>query len=95
MSYMRGDPYVFPSADSDGEIFLNIWTSAPCDDGYEPSLSRVRLPMEMFDELAVMRYAQLSEEDRHVAQQRAIEKWGGNIGCMELKQQVGRDEIKG
>ncbi len=46
----------------------------------------IGISIERFDELVVMRHAELEAENLlHDAQQRAIEKYEGNVGCFELK----------
>lgn len=69
MAYMRGTYYIYR-----GE---QLEISTP-----NGSLS---LPMDIFDDLVSMRTAQLEAEklDKKVAL-RAIRRWTGNLGCVEL-----------
>jgi hypothetical protein len=57
--------------------------------GKETNMGGVVLPMEIFDELVVMRYAQLTTEEIAAAEKRAIDKYTGNAGCSELSKKHG------
>jgi hypothetical protein len=94
MSYMRGDIYVWRTSDD-----LHIWVTAAFDDEMEEEEDRdgyraakIRIPQETFDELVVMRLAQLSPQEQERARTRAIEKWGENFGCTDLVNQYKQDE---
>jgi hypothetical protein len=49
----------------------------------------IMIPMELFDELVVMRYAQLTAEEIAEAEKRAIDKHTGNAGVSELSKKYG------
>lgn len=69
MSYIRGEYYTWASDLSDGSEVIVL-----------PE----QMPMELFDELVVMRFAELGRQEREEAEARAIEHWTGNVGCEAL-----------
>lgn len=77
---MRGTWYVYRSADESADE-LNI--VGPTIHG--------EIPLEVFDELVVMRYAQLEAEGHLAAiEERATENNQGNFGCDALLAKQGR-----
>ena len=99
MSYMRGDYYLW----SDGER-LHLW-AADGYDGWDDSIwaqggrsnrktadkraSGVALPLDVVDELVVMRLAQIVDERRFAgAIERAVAQYGGNGGCISLAEKA-------
>lgn len=95
MSYMRGDFYLW----SDGER-LHVW-AVDGYDGWDDSIwaeglrsdqktageraSGVALPMDVIDELVVMRLAEIVDKRRFAdAIDRAVARYGGNGGCVSL-----------
>jgi hypothetical protein len=48
------------------------------------NLSAVALDNDTFDELVMMHYATMSNEQRAAAKERALNKWRGNGGCISL-----------
>jgi hypothetical protein len=98
MSYMRGKPfYIWPSSDA-----LHIWQSGNQyiefmevsgwrEDAGDQATS-VAIPHKTFDELVVMRYAEMTPKERSNAERRARKKWRGNGGCMALADRVRRRE---
>jgi hypothetical protein len=83
MSYMRGKTYVWVGGDDDNER-VNIWSEEePWHQ--EPYRSSVSLPIDEFDELVVMRMAELKQEGiLPEVIERARQKWAGNGGCVAL-----------
>ena len=87
MSYMRGDIYAFVSGNENENDSINIWTIDKCetaDPDHYPS--GIQIPLNKFDELVLMRYAQLSEEEKNNIKIMAIENNGGNVGCYALQE---------
>ena len=95
MAYMRGDRYVWRSEDR-----IHIWV-ADGDDGWRESgwaladdhtrqkgreeAGGVAVPVDTFDELVVMRFAELLREGTTAAAiDRAIQNHEGNFGCSAL-----------
>jgi len=72
MSFMRVPHYVYVGGDAEDEARQVIYI-----DGTPMELS-------VFDELVVMRLAQLSPAAVTAAAERAVERYGGNIGCNDL-----------
>lgn len=68
MAYMRGEWYVYRGGGM--EIY---------GPGGEASI-----PQEIFDMIALMRVAQLTDEDRERLEARAVEEHGMNFGCAAL-----------
>src|SRR5512144_1970620 len=100
MTYMRGRYYIFTTGESPKDSRVHLWvaTSEPRlkDSGWAASygvdrVAGASLPEDVLDELVVMRYAQLQEEDKvEPAVQRALRKHGGNVGCDALCRQYGK-----
>lgn len=81
MSYMRHPSYIW----QDGvRIYLN---SPPGPVAF--SEGEAIFPLELFDELVVMRWAQLTEEELEAAELRAIANHRGNFGCDRLLEDRG------
>jgi hypothetical protein len=95
MAYMRGDTYVW----DDGEN-IHLWSSVGYDawdrsnwnhaqlleHGAESEASGLGLPWEVFDQIVVMRLAELIKSgslDEVI--DRAVEHHGGNFGCEALR----------
>jgi hypothetical protein len=76
MSYMRGDIYAWVGEDGEGQEHMTI--------------NDVSMPLEQFDELVAMRHAEMTDEEKYDAEQRAVEKWGGNFGCNDLAAALGK-----
>src|SRR5512144_384079 len=100
MAYMRGRYYIFTSGGSPKDSRVHLWvaTSEPRlrESGWAEAygvdrVAGASLPEDVLDELVVMRYAQLQEENKvEQAAQRALRKQGGNVGCDALCRQYGR-----
>jgi hypothetical protein len=98
MSYMRGNYYVWASGDSDKDSRVHVWVEAMESNLKESGWAHVRervsgtsLPEPIFDELVVMRYAELEEEGEvDAAARRALRHYGGNVGCMALCKKYGK-----
>ena len=75
MSYMRGQFYVW----TDGH-FMHL-------DGAEDPMAM--MPLETFDELVAMRWAQLTPDERKGAMRRAVAHYAGNGGCDALCKAMG------
>lgn len=100
MSYTRGKIHTFASlpnwmeiwqADKNGFVrhyecgWVDYWKK---EVGGKKNLGKVVLPQDFFDELVVMRYAELKKERKLTkTKRRAIKKWGGNGGCMALRRE--------
>ena len=76
MSYVRGDPYIWRGGDND----LHIW-SKHLDDEYRV---KQRVSSDIFDQMAVVRVAEMIEEGRL---EKAIERAAnsGNAGSLHKK----------
>jgi hypothetical protein len=63
-------------------------------DAFPDFVSGVAMPLDLFDELVVMRYAELVAEDR-VAEtvERVRAKGCGNVGTRQLGQLIGDDPV--
>ncbi len=83
MSYIRGDYYAYITGPDDREeIFLTVH--------HERS---VNIPLPIFDEIVVMRYAELVKEGKlDETENRTVEKWAGNFGCRDLANKKGIKE---
>src|SRR5512139_1125842 len=100
MAYMRGRYYIFTSGGSPKDSRVHLWVarSEPRlkESGWAESygvdrVAGASLPEAVLDELVVMRYAQLEEENRvEPAVQRALRKHGGNVGCDALCRKYGQ-----
>jgi hypothetical protein len=95
MSYIRGDYYLWADDESvhvwarDGYDGWDdsVWNEGHRDaaTGAEAHPSGVAVPLEIADEFAVMRVAQLIEAHQLAdIVSRTIEKWQGNGGCQAL-----------
>jgi hypothetical protein len=99
---MRGKYYIWISDADDGtEERIHLWG------GIDPVIEKDKsywadwfaadqalgasMPLDIFDELVVMRYAELqAEEKAQEIEQRAMKKYSGNIGCDDLNKRYGR-----
>lgn len=100
MSYMRGKYYIFTSGDSEKDYRVHLWVAGEelslKESGWAESygvdrVAGASLPEAVLDELVVMRYAELQEENKvEQAVQRALRKHGGNVGCDALCRQYGK-----
>jgi hypothetical protein len=75
MAYLRGEYYVYPSVGGGVQFY--------CPD------MRGWIPDEVFDALVMMRWAEMSVEQRAVAADTAIGMGGGNFGCDDLRRLAG------
>lgn len=82
MSYMRGQYYVWSSANS-----VHIWI-AQSDDSFGSiwaanfkEKTGVSMPHKIFDELVAMRWAEMTKSQKKQAIKRSIKKWSDNGGC--------------
>lgn len=57
---------------------------------YGREANSIALPMKETDEFVVMRYAQLTQQERVEAEQRACSKYEGNFGCDPLLEKYGQ-----
>lgn len=80
MSYMRGGNYIYKNTHGELEIYV-------------PG-GHVAIPLETFDELVLMRWAQMSPEYFAEVASRTIERYSGNVGCQELCDLAGADGFK-
>lgn len=85
MAYFRGNPYIW----SDSGDNLHIWMEAPdlsCGELEGRWKAAINVPARVFDQLAVMRVAELIRDGR-VKQviAEAIKEQGGNGGCSALE----------
>jgi hypothetical protein len=97
---MRGKYYIWTSGISEKEYRVHLWAAS--DDrllrnsGWaqqfkEEKIMGAWLPEKVFDELVVMRYAQLREAGKvDRAEKRAMRKHAGNVGCQALCKQHGK-----
>ena len=93
IAYTRGNTYAWPSEDR-----LHIWTATHADPhartsgwahGRDPAtIASVAIPHKTFDELVVMRYAEMTPKERKSAERRAVKKWEGNGGCLSLAERL-------
>lgn len=51
------------------------------------------MPKEIFDELVVMRFAELGEKELEKAEKRAMKKYNGNVGCEMLRKRYGKKSL--
>jgi hypothetical protein len=97
---MRGKFYIWRGTTSEKESLVHIWVgpdedlmknSAWAEQFKEDQIMGAALPETIFDELVVMRFAQLQEEGKvdHV-EERAISKSAGNLGCDALSRKHGK-----
>jgi hypothetical protein len=97
---MRGKYYIWTSGISEKEYRVHFWVanddrlmrnSGRAEQFKEEQIMGVWIPEKVFDELVVMRYAQLQEEARVAqAEKRAMRKHAGNVGCQALCKQHGK-----
>lgn len=58
-------------------------------DGENTWINDVVMPDETFEELVAMYWYSMTMEEQQAAKERAVERWGGNFGCMELCKAMG------
>lgn len=58
-------------------------------DGNNTHINDVMMPDETFEELVAMYWYSMTMEEQQDAKERAVEKWSGNFGCMELSKAMG------
>jgi hypothetical protein len=98
MAYMRGDTYVWGDEEE-----IHLWSAGGYDawdksiwnhhqlleHGAESEASGAGIPWEVFDQLVVMRMAEILEEGSlKRAIDRAVEYHGGNFGCEALRRRA-------
>lgn len=82
MSWIRGEYYTWAGNDDDGNLVIHF-------NGCE-------YPMDVFDELVVMRHAELVKKKKvKETELRAIKKYEGNFGCDELREKYGKKTVMG
>ena len=102
MAYMREKYYIWISAADDGtQERIHLWVGVDLviekDKGSwadwfaaDQALG-ASMPLDIFDELVVMRYAELQAgEKAQEIEQRTMRKYSGNIGCDDLNKRYGR-----
>jgi hypothetical protein len=100
MSYMRGKYYIWTSGLSKKDRRVHIWVGSTdrlmqqsgwAEQFKVDQIMGASLPEKVFDELVVMRYAQLQGQGvvESIAN-RAMRKYSGNVGCQALCKQYGR-----
>src|SRR5260221_14009223 len=82
---MRGEFYVW----SDGAN-IHIDAHRPQLDSDWPSRDMAMMPLQIFDELVAMRWAQLATGERVSAMKRAVANYSGNVGCDALCKAMGK-----
>jgi hypothetical protein len=96
---MRGKYYVWTGGLTEKEYRVHLWIgndpmckqSIWAEQFKEDQVMGASLPETVFDELVVMRYAELQAEGKVAqAEKRAMRKYGGNVGCMALCKQHGK-----
>ena len=99
MSYMRGKYYIWTSGLTEKEYRVHLWVGSDhlmknsiwAEQFKEDQIMGAALPETVFDELVVMRYAELQEEGKvDQAAERAMRKYAGNVGCQALCKQHGK-----
>lgn len=75
MAYMRGDPYIY----SDGES-LQIHYHG----------NSLALPMEIFDQLVVMRWYRMTPEQREAVASDTYQQHSGNFGTDGIARHLGQ-----
>ena len=89
MAYMRGEYYVYDSAGTgpDGENVVHAGTQfhVPHGDAF--------MPKDRMDDLVLMYYSRMSEEDIADAFRRIPERYGGNIGADEIVKAQGGESV--
>lgn len=89
MSYMRGKYYSYVSSEEDKE-FIDIHGDKPgcgCDEHEKTPC--INLPMQVFDALVMMRYAELTDEEKIRAVVYAMDYGRGNGGSGGLLDKYG------
>lgn len=73
MSYIRGKYYTWCGQYNDKDEFMSLGVDK---DG--------QMPMDIFDQIVVMRYAELEEEKKAKKIEKEVMKTNKNIGCWAL-----------
>ena len=73
MAYMRGEWYVYATEFDDGE-YMAI---------HGPS--HIAIPMAIFDQLVMLRWAEMTQHERLAAGRAALDEQYGNVGTLALK----------
>src|SRR5271154_6740701 len=90
MSYLRGDFYAYTSGDSEDDDSIDLHGNKPgCGCGEHKTRPCISLPIAVFDALVLMRYAQMTDDDKMKATAYAIDHGRGNGGSHELMKKVG------
>lgn len=85
MAYMRDPFYVWQDGD-------NIHIHDP-EERITTGSEGVTMPLIRFDELCAMRWAQLNDDDRELAEERAVKFYTGDFGCDALRKQRGLEPM--
>ena len=74
MAYMRGDWYIYRTEFDDGE-YMAI---------HGPK-KNIAIPMAVFDQLVMLRWAEMTQDERLAAGCTALDQHDGNVGTLALK----------
>ena len=77
MAYMRGDYYIWVSGGDEEEDWIHF------------NMANEEMPLVLFDQLVAMRWAEMTDAEREVAERAAVERFSGNIGCDKLCEKLG------
>ena len=78
MSYLRGDPYVYESAEG-----FEFHTSE----------GNITIQPDVFDALVAMRWYEMTPAEQKAAMLRAYELSGGNCGCEAIAKALGKPGV--
>jgi hypothetical protein len=96
---MRGKYYVWTGGLTEREYRVHLWVGSDplckqsiwAEQFKEDQVMGASLPETVFDELVVMRYAELQAEGKVAqAEKRAMRKYTGNVGCQPLCKKYGK-----
>jgi hypothetical protein len=88
MAYMRGDYYIWRGSCYAAEGLDDPPDSRECIYFSTPDMSG-SMDMDVFDDLVVMRYAQIVEQGRmREVKERAAQNYEGNFGCDALRKSM-------
>jgi hypothetical protein len=87
MSYTKGKYYTYCAG---GPAYKNEWMVFQFKPITEDDSPSPQMPMMAFDELCAMRWAEMTDDEKKAAQERAVEKWSGNVGCDALCHLLGK-----
>jgi hypothetical protein len=95
VSYMRGDYYAYVTGDEDEREYLVLHGDAgSCGCDSHDKHPCIDLPMEIFDQLVVMRFAELLTEKKVGDVIASVAKGGfGNFGTCDLANLCGYDPM--